>query len=409
MPRFAYKAKEGPDKIVNGVIEAQSLDSAISKIIQQGFAPIDVTQAAQGMADVSEKRTAVPLRFSSKIRSADLSVFTRQMSDLIDASVPMLRALQVTVRQTENPKLKEIINNMMVMVRDGDSFSQALARQDGIFTPLYVHMVRSGEISGKLNIVLNRLADYLEKEVDTRNKVRMSLAYPALILGVGVLMIFVLLTFIIPRLSIMFEDMDQTLPLVTVIVMGLSSVFARFWWVMLAVAGLGYTYFKRWIDTAKGRRWLDTLKLKTPVLGHFLRVVEVGRFARTLGTMVESGVSITPALQSVGDTVSNVLLREEIQRVSQEVTNGASLQESLHRTTFFPEMAVNMISIGEETGHLERGLYKIADTYERESDQAVRTMINLLGPLVLIGVFIIVGFFIIAMLLPILQMNMLIQ
>lgn len=413
MPKFTYKAKEGPGKIVDGVINADSIELAIAKITQLGLTPIDIQISAQKKnagSDFQDKKVQLfSLAFLQNSKLSDLVIFTRQMSDLVDAAVPILRSLQIVSQQTQHKKLKAIVKNMYNLVQDGGSFSDALAHYPEIFSQLYVNMIRTGEVSGNLDIVLVRLADYLEKEQETRSKIRSSLAYPAFVLLVGVATMFVLLSFVIPRLSVMFEDLDQALPLPTLILISVSDFFAHFWWVILIAGIFGGYYFRLWLETEKGKFWLDTTCLKIPVLGKYLQIVEVGRFARTLGTLVESGVLITTALNSVWATIENSLLRREIKKVSEEVTNGASLKVALKHCTFFPETAVNMMSVGEETGKLDKGLFKIADAFERQADQSTKTLISLLGPVVLVFIVGIVGFVVIAMLLPIFKMNMLIE
>jgi len=409
MPKYTYKAKEGPNKIIDRVIDADSIDSAVNKIIQLGLTPIDVAQVSQ---TETEQEHAVPkfsFSFQKKISLSDKATFTRQMSDLVEASIPLLKCLESVYKQTRNTKLKGMIDQMYVSVQDGSSLSDALGQYPDTFSLLYVNLVRSGELSGNLDIVLSRLSDYLEKDLDTTSKVRASLAYPTLIFVVGTISIFVLLTFFIPKLFIMFEDMDQRLPLPTMILMGLSGFVSRFWWVIIGGCALVGTFFSRWISTEMGRMKFDQFKLNVPILKELIKVVEVERFARTLGTLVEGGVDITTALNSVWMTIDNVILRDEIRHVAEEVTQGTSLQAALSHCTFFPELATNIIAIGEETGRLEKGLYKIADTYQRESDRVMKTMVSLLGPIVLIFVVAIVGFVVIATLLPILQMNLVIQ
>ena len=413
MPTFFYTAKKGPSEVVNGVIEADDTNAAVSKVMQLGLTPLDVIIGEESTS-VSSTTSAQHISksvfsFFKRVRLSDIVMFTRQMSDMTEAAVPLLRSLQIAASQTKHPKLKIIIQRMYERVRDGGSFSSALAMHEELFSQLYVNMVKTGEVSGQLEHVLNRLADYLEKEQETQSKIRSSLAYPFLILVVGVLTVFVLLSFVIPRLSVMFEDLGQTLPLPTIILMSVSGFFAQFWWLILAACAVGGVYVRQWISTERGRIKFDTFKLKLPVFGEFLKVAEVGRFARTLGTLVESGVTITTALNSVWPTIENSVLREEIKNVAYEVANGSSLKASLQQCSFFPEVAVNMISVGEETGRLDRGLHKIADSFERQADQSVKTFISLLGPIVLVVIVAIVGFVVIAMLLPIFQMNLIIE
>lgn len=408
MPIFAYKAKEGPSKIIDGQIEATSADNAVSKIIQLGLAPIDITE--KEVSDSPQKASLKPtLQFSRRVSLNDISIFTRQLCDLVDAAVPILRALEIVSQQTQRPQMKEIVEELFSHVQDGGALSEALAQHSGVFSELYINMVKTAEVSGQMEVVMARLAEHLEKEQETISKIRQSLAYPMMILLVGFLTVFVLLSFVVPRLSVMFEDFDQTLPAVTMILMGISSFFAHYWWVMIMMMITAGLYFKRWISTEVGRFKYDRFKLRVPLLGDFIKIVETGRLSRTLGTLIESGVVITTALNSVWATIINVVLRDEMRQVAEEVKNGESLKTALRGCSFFPEMATNMISVGEETGKLERGFYKVADTYERQSDRIMKTLISLLGPIVLVIIVSIVGFVVIAMILPILQMNTLIS
>ncbi|MBU0469593.1 MAG: type II secretion system F family protein [Candidatus Omnitrophica bacterium] len=412
MQIFQYKAKEGPAKIIEGTIEAESADNAIQKIMHLGFTPIDVSPVISVSVKTGKsKQRASSLGFSffKKISFNEVVVFTRQISDLVDASISVLRSLKIVAEQTKNQKFKEVILSMHSIVRDGGSFSDALLQNQDIFSSLYVGMVRTGEGGGGLSVVLERLAVYLEKEQENRSKIRASLAYPSLILIVGFITIFVLLAFVIPRLSIMFDDLNQTLPLPTLLLVNISNVFGRLWWLILGLIGFGIAAFRKWINSGNGRSCFDSIILKIPFFSEFIKTIEVERFARTLATQIETGVSITEALDSAIIVISNLQLRNELKSVSVEVANGDSLRASLTRTEFFPQMAVNMISVGEETGRLEKGLYKVADTYSRQADQTTKTLISLLGPLVLIVIVTLVGFVVIAMLLPIFQMNLLIE
>lgn len=410
MPTFKYRAKEGPEKIVSGVIESKDLDKAVAEIIRLGLTPLDVDvyQAPRKSSDSAAPPASVFFRRRA-VSLSQSAAFTRQMSDLLDASVPMLRALEIVLRQTRDPVLKPIVSQIRDLVKDGSSLSSALGRFPDVFSPFYIHMVRAGELGGRLEVILGRLADSLEKMEDIQGRVRSSLAYPLLVLAVGGVTVFILLTFIIPRLSAMFYDLDQALPLPTVVLMGISSFFARFWWLMVAAVGLGVAYGGQWAASPQGRARLDRMKLKIPFLGNFITMVVVARFARTAGTLLESGVTITDTLNAVRLTVDNTVFQEDIERIALEVQGGSTLKTALGKSLLFPDMVANMISVGEEAGQLERGLYKIADIFERQSDQVVKAMLSLLGPLVLIVIVSIVGFAVIAMLLPILQMNLLIQ
>lgn len=410
MPTFTYKAKQGPLKIVDGRVEANSLDNAIAKITELGYVPLDVFQSTGQRENVEAKKIIKPLsRLWKKVSPKDKVFFTREISDLVEASVPILKSLQIVSRQTQNIYFRGVIEEMALAVKDGGSLSDALAKYPDIFSSFYVNLVKTGEVSGKLKIVLNRLSDYLEKEMETLNKIKSSLAYPLFILGVGVVTVFVLLTFVIPRLSVMFDELNQALPLPTQIMINLSMFFANFWWLIIGACILMGIYLKEYFSSLKGRLWLDRFQLKLPFFGEFIKTIEIGRFARTMATLVEGGVVITTALNSVWATINNLVLKAEIKKVSESVSNGSSLRAALTQCVFFPEMAVNMIAVGEETGRLEKGFYKIADTFERQSDETMKAMVSLLGPIVLVLIVSMVGFVVVAMLLPIFQMNTIIQ
>ena len=426
MPPFIYKAKSGPHKIVDGLIEAPTQSAAVRQVIAMGLTPLEVAQAplktesdtGQAAAQTHRARPSVipavgkfrlPLPPARMVSGKEVVFFTRQMSDLIEAAVPILRSLQIVANQTRHPYFKNLIEQMYISVQNGGSLSAALGQYPSVFPDFYVNMVKTGEVGGHLEKVFKRLSDYLEKESETRGKINSSLAYPLFVLGVGVLTIFVLLTFVIPRLSVMFEDLDQALPLPTVILVNLSGFFARYWWLLLGVFVIIKIYGGQWLRSPQGRLWLDSFKLRIPFWGEFIKTVEIGRFARTLGTLLESGVPLTTALGTIYPTIDNVVMREEIQKVSKGVTDGLALKSALGQCVFFPEMAVSMVSIGEESGHLEKGLYKIAETLERQADETVKVMTSLLGPAVLVVIVSIVGFAVIAMLLPIFRMNLLIQ
>ncbi len=407
--QFSYQAKAGPIKIVEGAIEAENIDQAIKKIEDLGLVPLDVAAVSPAAEEESQKNFASVISFSQRVPLALVVAFTRQMCDLVEASVPLLKALQIAAHEMRHVTFKEVILRMHDSVKDGGTFSTALDHHPMIFSKLYVNMVKAGELSGQLDIVLNRLAQLIEKNYETRQKIRSSLAYPILIVVVGILTVFVLVTFVIPRITVIFEDFNQSLPLVTVLLLQVSHFLSRFWWLVLLVVGSGLLYFRQWVQSAPGKRRFDLWKLKTPALGTFIKNVEIGRLARTLGTLLENGITIIDALKSVQDVVENQILREEIADAVLLITQGLSLSKALGRSSYFPETAISMMAVGEETGKLEKGLYKIADSYERQADDTAKTIVSLLGPLVLVVVVAVIGTVVIAMLLPIFQMNLIVQ
>lgn len=411
MPQFTYKAKQGPGKTVDGRIEADSLNAAIAKILQLGVTPLDVREGIVRETPVRRLKSLPKpsFEFFRKISHTEINNFTRQICDLVEAGVPLLRSLNIVYRQTKNPHLKSVLDNMQAVVRDGGTLSDAMAKHPKVFSSLYVNMIRSGELSGQLDMVLRRLAEFSEKDLDTRNKIKASLAYPTLIFLVGALTIFVLLSFVIPRLTVVFEDFGASLPWPTVILMNLSGFFARFGWLILIAAMAAGAYFVRMINSPKGRYWFDELKLKMPVIRTFIVDVEIGRLARTLATLLESGVVIIAALKSVAEVLTNEVLRQDIREAAERVANGESLTAGLKESPYFPEAALQMVAVGEETGHLEQSLHKLAGAYERRADQSMRTVVSLMGPVALVVIVSIVGFLVIAMLLPIFQMNLIVK
>ena len=291
----------------------------------------------------------------------------------------------------------------------GGALSGAFALFPEIFSPLYSNIVRSGEAGGNLSLVLNRLADFVEKEQEIRAQVRSSLFYPAFILTIGCIAIFVLVTWFIPQITAIFEDLSEKLPLPTVILIAVSHFFSRFWWAVLGFLGLAVFYYKRFQNTSSGQLWLDKIKLKVPLLGPFIRDAEVGRLARTLGTLLDSGVVIVSALESSSAVVENIVLRQEVQQIAKEVANGESLTEAIRVSDLFTDAGVSMIAVGEETGRIQDGLYKLASFYEKQTQRFIKDVLSLLEPVLVLFIGLIIFFIVIAMLMPVFRMNLIIQ
>jgi len=405
MPQFIYKAKSGPKDVTSGLIEADTIAEAVTKLTNAGQMPIDVKLYVKSSLPVIEKKT----RLDNKVSQAALYQFTRQLADLMEAGIPLARCMELLSRQRQFPLMVEVIEAMTVLLQQGGSLSLALAKYPRIFSPLYVHTVKAAEASGQLPLVLNRLAQFLESDMQLQAKAKSSLLYPAIIFLVGLLTLFVLLSFVLPRLTLMFEDFDAQLPLATRIVVAVSQIFAQFWWLM---AGLitGFVFWTRsYLRTPKGKAALDGMTLKIPLLKSFIENTQLSRFARTLGMLLESGVPIVTALESVTLVVDNSALQEEVKKMTIKVKSGMSLTQAIKTSALFPEMAVDLIAVGQESGKLEKGLYKLAANCERSSQDTAQAFVTILGPAVLVVVVGMVGFMIVAMLLPMFQMNMIIN
>ena len=410
MPKFFYKAKHGPGRLVDGFIEAEHLEGAIRKITELGFFPLDVTVEDNPKSQSSPISAPLQiLNFQRKIPLSQLTIFTRQMYVLVDSGVPLLKALRTILNQLRESRFKEIVADLASAVEDGTSFSTAIGKHKDVFPRLYINMVKAGEVSGKLSLTLQRLAEFLQFDQENRSKVKASLYYPALVMGVGCFTIFILLTFVIPNLIVIFEDLNQSLPLPTLILKGVSEFFARFWWIIIIILLCSVLLFQRFLQLPNGKLQWDRFKLRLPILGNFLREVSLGRFARTLATLIQSGVVIVSSLETVAEVLDNELLKTEILKVATEVRNGSSLTAALKQSGYFPESALSIIAVGEESGRLDKGLSNLADSYEMQTQVVIQTFTSLLGPLLILVIAGVVAFIVFAMALPIFRMNLLIK
>ena len=405
MAQYIYKAKNGPKDVISGFIEADSIADAVNKLTNAGQVPIDVKLQMKITLPSAEKNKVSV----NKISQQALFQFTRQLADLLEAGIPLARCMELLSRQRQFPLMVGIIESMSVMLQQGGSLSLALAKYPRIFSPLYIHTVKAAEASGQLPLVLNRLAQFLEADMQLQSKAKSSLLYPAIIFLVGLLTLFVLLSFVLPRLTMMFEDFGAQLPLATRIVVAISQIFAQFWWLMAGVM-IGLVFWVRsYISTEEGKNVVDGISLRIPLLKTFIENTQLSRFARTLGMLLESGVPIVTALESVIMVVDNGPLQEEVRKMAIRVKSGMSLTQAIKTSALFPEMAVDLIAVGQESGKLEKGLYKLAANCERTSQDMAQVFVTILGPAVLVMVVGMVGFMIVAMLLPMFQMNMIIN
>ncbi|MBL7068658.1 MAG: type II secretion system F family protein [Candidatus Omnitrophica bacterium] len=399
MPLYEYKAKKSPTEIVEGTIEANSETSALAKLSRLGYYPISIAKEGVG-----GKRSS-SLYLFKRVRLHDLSVFTRQLSDLLDSGLTLLNALNIIYQQTENKTFQSIIGDIRDQVRDGRPFSEALKRYPDTFSSLFISMARSGETGGMLESILERLANFSEAEERVKTKIKSALAYPAVMASVGLITIIVLITFVIPKIVGMFEDLGQTLPLPTAVLVNISGLFIGYWYIILGFVALIVFILTRITKTEEGRVTIDRIKLGLPVTGNLIKKSEVASFSRTLGTLLENGVPILESLETVSNTMQNAVLKKEIVKAYQEVRDGKSLSKSLLTKRHFPIFATNMIAVGEEGGSLEKSLFKVADSYEREADNVIKIMTSLLEPLLILTMGLIVGFIVVSMLLPIFQIN----
>jgi len=401
MSKFIYRAKKSPTQIIEDTVIADTKDSAIEKLSSKGYYLLSIDEYLKSQ-DPSYKLSAIAKK---KISFKDITSFTRQLSDLLEGGLTIVKALAILERQSENRRLKEVIADISNFCIDGNPLSSSLARHPDVFSNFFISMVRSGEAGGVLENILRRLADFNEKQFEIQTKVRSALAYPILMAGVGILTIAVLLTFVIPKMAVMFVDLGQNLPLPTLILISLSNFIKSYWWLVLTFIFAAVFILLQAYKTKSGRLTIDGLKMKIAVFGNLIKKVDLARFTRTLATLLDNGVPILESLSVVSETVNNFVIKEEVKKISTHIRKGSSVSDSFSKSPLIPDFLINMVAVGEEGGQVERSLFKIAESYEREADSAIKIMVSLLEPVLILGLGLIVGFIVISMLLPVFEIN----
>jgi general secretion pathway protein F len=408
MPVYEYTALNEKGKKLKGIIDAQSTVAARQKLRESHIYLIDLQEAAGNKKDSPLKISAGS--FFRKAGTREVTVMTRQLATLLGAGLPLVQSLTTLISQTSHPHLKTILSQIREEVNEGNSLSFTMTRYPQVFPAFYLNMVRAGEASGTLHLVLERLADFSEKQQALRGRVRAALAYPFFMFFVGSIVLFFLVTFVVPNVTKIFDEMHQTLPLITIILIGVSRFLETFWWVIVAgiiasVIALKYFLFR----TERGRNLRDRILLRLPVIGSMNRRIAVARFSRTLGTLLESGVPLLASLEIVRNIVGNDLISDAIRKAGIDVREGQSLSAPLARSGLFPAISVEMISVGEQSGNLEPMLYRIADAYEKEVESNITLLTSLLEPVMILVMGLIVGFIVVSILLPIFEMNQLVR
>jgi general secretion pathway protein F len=409
MPVYEYVALDTRGKKLKGIIDAGSPTAARQRLRDSSIYPIEVRETSgRKKENALDERSMGNLLNRVGIR--ELSSMTRQLATLLGAGLPLVQSINVMVTQTSNPILKKMLAQIKDEVNEGSSLTQSMSRYPKIFSPFFINMVRAGEASGTLNIVLERLADFNESQQALRGKIRAALAYPVFMFLIGSAVLFFLIAFVVPNITRIFEEMHQTLPAITVFLIVVSRFLESFWWgivIALVVTVVVLQYLIR--NTEQGHRFWDRLKLSTPVIGTINRKMAVARFGRTLGTLLESGVPLLTALEISKNVVGNSHIADAVQKASDEVREGQSLSLPLARSGLFPPIATEMIGVGEQSGNLEQMLYKIADAYEKEVESNVTTMTSMLEPVMILVMGLVVGFIVVSILLPIFEMNQLVR
>ena len=391
---------------MRGIINADNPRMARQRLRGDGVYPTELLQEKSLTSRLSREVSVRGL--FTFVKKQDVAVMTRQFATLLKAGLPLVSCLSALADQVENPKLKKIITQVRERVNEGSPLALALQEFPSVFPDLYTNMVGAGEASGALELVLVRLAEYTENQVRIRNRIMGAMIYPALMTVVGFIVLTILFTFVIPKFIAIFQDLGQALPLPTVILIKLTDFFRSFWYlILLAVAGIAYS-LRRYIRTARGREVYDRTLLRVPVFGRLVRLSAVVRFARTLSTLLSSGVPLLKSLEIVQTVVNNAVLANTIASAKESITEGASIAEPLRRSKVFPPIVIHLISSGEQSGQLEEMLAKVADIYEEEVDITVSTLTSLLEPMMILGMAVVVAFIVISILLPLLEMNQII-
>lgn len=401
MPVYEYKGVNASGKSISGVLDGESLKTVKAKLRKDGIVVLEVHEG-------SAVRAARSREFSfgaRRIKSADLANATRQLATLLSSGLPLMEALNVLVDQEENQALKGAIASVRDSVREGSSFTDALKTNAKVFSSLYGNMVAAGEASGTLEITLDRLSDFLEEQVRFRGRLTAALAYPALMTVIGIGVLFFLFSFVLPRVVGMFEDMKQQLPFITLALLAVVNVLSKFWWLILLTLGGAGWYVKRYLSTPAGKEKMDGWLLRMPVFGTLIRMIAVSRFTRTLGTLLQSGVPTLTALDIVQNVIGNSVLVEAVRKARESVREGESIADPLRRSHLFPPVVVQMISVGEKSGELEKMLLKVSDSFDRTVESRISGLMSLVEPAIILVMGLIIGFIVIAILLPILQMS----
>jgi type IV pilus assembly protein PilC len=382
-------------RTVGGTLEAESVELVRAKLADLRYHILSIREAKSkaGLHDFVSSLQRVKLK--------DLVVFSRQFATMIDAGLSVVKCLDILQRQSRNPRLKEVIGAVKHDVAGGTSLTEALQKHPRIFSALYVNMIRSAEAGGILDTVLDRLSTFLEKEQETRNKIKSAMTYPAVVFCFAMLMLVALLFFVLPKFKTIFESMGLQLPLTTKLMLNSSTYLRQYWYIAIVVSVGAVLLLRLAARSEKGRYAIDAAKLRMPVFGDLILKTAVSRFARTFGTLISSGVPVLRALEIVADTAGNLVVSETVARARVSIKEGDKISTPLFGSKVFPVMVTQMIAVGEETGRLDQMLVKVANFYDDEVDATLKSLTSLIEPLMIVGLGLIVGFIAVSVISPI--------
>src|SRR5580765_1969099 len=413
MPQFSYKARRRSGEVVEGMLDVADRSAALIQIERLGLFPVAVDVSKSGAVAVTAEKPAgqkadwkallppslrAAMSQKRKPKLQELSTFTQQMANLLNSGMPLTVALNSMTHLESKGISSEVSKELRQDVMEGRSLSDAMAKQPRIFSDLYVNMVKAGESSGALVDVLRRMADHFERFAQVQAKFTSALIYPAFVAVVGIAIMFFFMTYMLPKFMTIFEGMKVELPFMTQLLMSISHIFAAYWWLMISVVLAAIIGFKRFQASTEGRLKIDEWKMKLPVFGKVIKLNLFGQFARTLSTLLENGVPVLTALKITEQIIPNLILKQAISKTREEVTDGKTLAQPLARSKVFPQLMVDLVKIGEDTGDVPGALKNVADTYENELSNALKVMMNMIEPVMIVVMAVGVGFLLLSVL-----------
>lgn len=389
MPLFSYKATTYEGAIVEGSVEASDEKSAVDRLRNSGIIPMLITAPKEKTGG----------KFSFRSSSSDMLTFTAELSTLLHAGLPLDRSLNILSDISGNKAMKEVVLSVLKSIREGSSFSDALQKHPRVFSKLYVNMVKAGEAGGVLDVVLEKLVEFLESTKELKEHVVSAMIYPAILSLTGGISIIILLTYVLPKFTAIFEDLGTTLPFATQMLLSLSNGLKSYGWIFTILLICSVVLFRKYIGTEDGRYKWDAFKLK--LLKDIIQNIETARFCRTVGTLLKSGVPLLQAMSNAKDIISNRVIANSLNEVAKDIKEGKGIASPLSKANIFPPLALSMIKVGEETGQLDEMLLKTAATYEKNIKALIKRFMGLVEPAMILGMGIVIGFIVLSMLIAI--------
>jgi general secretion pathway protein F len=412
MPVYQYQGYRSDGGAATGIIDAENVKVARLKLRKEGVYPTNVVEQGRAPSRSQEKtrsRSERSIGRATTLTATDLALMTRQFATLLVAGLPLVDALGVLVDQAEKKSVKALLADIREQIRGGKALSTVLETYEKDFSPIYVHMVQAGEASGALDQILFRLAEFLEKQLALRNKVTNAMLYPLIMLVIGSVILFFLITFVVPKITLVFAQQKQALPWPTIALMSVSQFFADYWMVLVGLLLASLYTARRVIRTGAGRMMADRLTLQLPLIGDVARMVSISRLTSTLATMLGSGVQLLDALDVSKRVMNNRVLEETVETARQNIREGETIADPLKRSGEFPALVTHMIAVGEKSGEMEEMLRRVSQIYDGEVERVIARLTSLMEPIMILVMGAIVLFIVVAILLPIFEMGQMIR